>query len=296
MPNHSSFLEDMISSKKSPSVLRMTLLKVKKNHQLVFIFEGKDDYSYYEHAFKSCNFTKKYEHINGEGKEQLVNFLNELLEFDEDSKLIENTYFFIDQDYDPVCYFGKNIYNLPCYSIENMLLDESAIESILKSEFNLDAERSDLREHLITSFREAYNSFSKNMRYISYITFLRKLNSSGENFPKFSDLVEKIEHNNTIFKIDSESYFNEEYPKLINTPSAAYIDVLREMDDKSIIRGKYILSFIQEWCEGAKKHLNSAHNGRLKNSIRFGKEVVNIRRLSQSCLTNEHLRDFINTV
>lgn len=295
MSNSSTFLTNMITSKKSPAVLRMTLLKIKRNNELVFIFEGKDDYSYYEHAFKNSSFTKRYEHINGEGKEQLITFLNELLD-DEDNTLRENTYFFVDQDYDQLCYFGRHIYNLPCYSIENMLLDENALQSILKSEFSLDAERSDLREYLLNSFKTSYNSFSSNMRNISYISFIRKINSNGETFPKFTDLVEKIEHDNTIFKIDTNKYYTEEIEKLNGTFDANHIDAIKELDDKRIIRGKYILSFIQEWCEAAKKYINTKHSGRLHSSVRFGKEVINIRRLSQSCSTNEHLKVFLERV
>lgn len=297
MANGSSFLDNMVLSKKSPSVLRLTLLKIKRTNELVFIFEGKDDYSYYEHALRHCDFSKKYEHINGEGKEQLTTLWRQLLENKNDSKLLDNTYFFVDQDYDDFSYHGKNIYNLPCYSIENMLLDDSAIDSVLKDEFNLDAEREDLRLHLIESFRTSYKNFSDEIKKISYVLFFNKKVNSGTAYPKFSEIIERVEYNQCIFKVDT----NEHLKKTIHDHHLYHneiicIDLFLKMNDEQIIRGKYILAFIQEWFESAKKHINNNYADRLNGRIKFGKDTINIRRLSQSCTINKHLKLFTNTI
>ncbi|MEN3799130.1 DUF4435 domain-containing protein [Aeromonas veronii] len=299
MTSNPPFLEQMIASKSSTSVIRLSLLKVKKKQGLVFIFEGKDDYSYYEHAIKECGFRKKYEHINGEGKEQLLNFLRELLEGDDDEeekKLLDNTIFFVDQDYDLVCYYGKHIYNLPCYAIENMLLDEMAIESILKSEFSLDGSHEDIRTSLIDSFRLSYSRFSEGMRNISYALFLSKIVNAGDSYPKFSDLIDKVEYNDTKFKIDTNKYLQDTISQVGQTPFKEFLDVIKTIEDQRIIRGKYILTFIQNWCEAAKKNTNTTYSNRLPSTIKFGRETINIRRLSQSCSINNHLMTFLKTI
>lgn len=118
------------------------VLKFKPKHNIPYCFvEGKDDSKYYFPRLVTMCKTEP-EFIKCNGKVGLLEAYKEIIKHNEyKTKCL---LFFVDSDFDkPINH--KDIYETPCYSIENFYTSSNVFERILKNEFNLEESEDDYK-------------------------------------------------------------------------------------------------------------------------------------------------------
>lgn len=282
----------MFEGLRSPSVLRMALLKTKKVNHLVFIFEGDDDFTYYEHSIKKCGFHVEYEHIVANGKKQVIDFLDELIKNKEKS-LLDKTYFFVDQDYDTFSIIDERVFNLDAYAIESYLIDEAAIGSILKDELKLNGEYSAIRKEYMEYLKKSYNDFSSTLRDLSCYLCLCKILNFPQIFPKLSPHHVSVSFDSTTKVNDFQLDYKEEVARFVESEPLFY-ESITNLNDLKLIRGKYILWFIKKWVMAVKDDMNNKRTA--EDRIKLSDDFITIRRLAQNCKINIRLNGFIQRI
>ncbi|HIE0657964.1 TPA: DUF4435 domain-containing protein [Providencia rettgeri] len=291
----------MMDSMKKPCVLRLKLINNKKSGKLLFVFEGNDDYDYYYHAMNLHSFDREFTHVNGTGKDQSIALYEELLSENSDS--LNETYFFVDQDYSLFCYKNKNIFTLPFYSIENPLSDEKVIKHFLVSEFKFDEANEKLIEELITSYRQARTSFYNGIKNISIQLYMARILKLGLEFPTNNELFSSISKNTVDFKINEIPEVTERL-NLMTEDEKYFHQAIMELDEDKLTRGKYVYYFVTMWLIKIKKYINDLIDGKFaiddekKLSLarvakkQYDHQDLSIARLAPSCKRFREINSF----
>ena len=287
-----SFLDLMFEGLQSPSVLRLALLKTKRVNPLVFIFEGDDDFTYYEHSIKRCDFHVEYEHIVANGKKQVIGFLDELIG-NKEKELLDKTYFFVDQDYDAFSFIDERVFNLDAYAIESYLIDEAAIGSILKDELKLNGEYATSRKEYLECLKKSYEDFSSVTRELCCYLCLCKILNFPQEFPNLSPHYISVAYNSTTKNKDFKLSFTNEVAQFIESEPLFY-ESITNLNDLKLIRGKYILWFIKKWVMAVKDDMNNKRKA--EDKIKLSDDFITIRRLAQNCKINIRLNEFIQRI
>jgi hypothetical protein len=164
-----SLVANLRNQRKNPSILRMKLLKIKGRltDTLIFVFEGGEDIPVYEEWIRRCDLKWRYEPIESCGKEQILALHTQLIL---EPELLKGVYFFVDRDYDVSQPPSHHLFELDAYSIENLLVCEEVLQSILKDEFSLIGEP-ELREEFTRKFRQAYSDYLRHCEPVSLLLF-----------------------------------------------------------------------------------------------------------------------------
>lgn len=281
--------------RKSPAVLRMALIKSLTHYPFIFIFEGIQDISFYEQMFEKCEFTRNYGHIHGHGKEQLL-ALSQQLHTNNEIDYCSRSYFFVDQDYDLFTSTNNNIFTLDAYSIENILVNDHAIKSILRDELKISAEHADVKDMLMSQLTEDYEKFRNIAREICLKLFISKTFKLNEPFPEslknyiqidFGDIRLKREY--TPSNIDSIVAHMESSPEVV--------EYFSTLDDALALRGKYVFEFIKEWLTSAVEHIKSSQElSSIAEKIKLNQDFTTIRRLASATPSNVKLKQFLTTI
>lgn len=289
---NSSRTSTMRQQRKNPAVLRMALIKCKGHYSTIFIFEGIQDISVYENLIPKCGFNRDYGYIYGEGKEQLLKLHNQLIENEENNHL-ENTYFFVDQDFDLFTPISENIFTLDSYSIENKLMNNPSIESIFRDEIKLSTTHHEYKERYFNMLNEDYNKFTELVREICINLFISKTFSLDEPFPESIKSYIKIELGN-ISKITQYIPRNIDKITEIIAENHPIIKYYNELSNELAIRGKYIIEFIKEWINSLIINIKSdtALTG-IASRIKASQDFVSMRRLAQGCPPDDNLAAFL---
>ncbi|MEZ6926907.1 MULTISPECIES: DUF4435 domain-containing protein [unclassified Aeromonas] len=247
-------LARMMSAINTPCVLRLKLIKNKNPGEIMFVFEGDDDYDFYFHALNLSGFIKNYSHINGSGKDQSVALFTELS--DKDSTHLENTYFFVDQDYSLFCHSAKNIMTLPFYAIESPLSDEKIIRHFLTSTFRFDDKNKKIIDSVMTYYKSAKESFYQEIRELSIQLYMSRVLGLGVEFPCNEDIFEKIDKDSVTLKLKSIELISNRMQSL-SDDEKHYYDAVRSLSKEQLTRGKYVYHFVREWLMRIKKYIHN---------------------------------------
>lgn len=221
----------------------------------MFIFEGDDDYDFYSSVIKYSGFCGEFEHLVGNGKKQLVDLYNELLNESqnsdhEDSPLINNTYFFIDQDYSSYCHIGDNIFTTPYYSIENHLFNERVISHFLKTKFKLNSNDKNIISEITNGFNDIKSNFSKQIKFLSTLLYKSRLLNLSYEFPRYSEIIGGINNGSISFK----KYSTIRLEKLLKNKDV--IDIPDDINELNLIRGKYCFYLMRDYLISVKSQIN----------------------------------------
>jgi len=244
----------MMDAIKKPCVLRLKLIKNKSPDNIMFVFEGDDDYDFYFHALNLCSFEKDYSHINGSGKDQSITLYTELK--NEGSEYLSKTYFFVDQDYSLFCHSCKNILTLPFYAIENPLADERVIKHFLTSTFRFDEKNKAILECVMQMYIKARDSFYLEIKELSIHLFMARILGLGLEFPNNEEVFDKINKDHVVLKMNGIESVNQRI-KTLSPDERAYHDVICSLDKDQLTRGKYVYHFVSEWLIRIKKYIHS---------------------------------------
>lgn len=158
-------LDQMRASRKSPQVAltKYNVMRGKNPYTLIFVFEGEDDFPYYETIVKRIRSDIYFSPLIANGKDQVLGLRKLILrQKTKDKKIC----FFVDKDYDGPKNeeTGEDLYISEGYSIENHLVSESTLRSLLKSEYkcHLPEDEEDI-EYIVGKFYDLLNMFFNEM-------------------------------------------------------------------------------------------------------------------------------------
>ncbi|HEC2110117.1 TPA: DUF4435 domain-containing protein [Klebsiella oxytoca] len=300
-----SRLSMMVNATKKPCVLRLKLIREKDPERPLFVFEGNDDYDFYFHALHFSEFSREFTHVNGEGKDQSISLFEELVS--EHNECLNETYFFVDQDYSLFCYSNRHIFTLPFYAIENPLCDNKVIKHFLTSTFKFDEGNKSLMEQIMKLYTKAKADFFNGIRTISIQLYMSRVLSLGVEFPNNEELFDSIKKDSVTFRISELPEITERLSKMTEDERSLY-NSISELSPEQLIRGKYVYHFIKEWLMVIKKYIHaridSAKAIDKSNSLPISKLVkeqyehkdLAISRLAPSCGKIKELTAFINSI
>lgn len=133
-----SRVDRMLAETEIASVAFMTFVRIAaKNRSAIFCFFEGEDEKYYGVRISLCLRDKTWHPINCGGKLAVLELRKEISsrQFYSDVTVA----YFVDRDFDePIQADGnQNIYETPCYSVENLYCDEESIKRILSAEFGM---------------------------------------------------------------------------------------------------------------------------------------------------------------
>ncbi|MCK3864668.1 DUF4435 domain-containing protein [Pseudomonas sp. B329] len=154
------------------------LLRSNASDDFICVFEGWDDYPYYDTIIKKVRENFKYQPLIVKGKDQVLG-LRELLSKRNDAK---STYvaYFIDRDYDGYKSHAPsaNTYCTDGYSIENNLYDDSILPELLMSDYQcVKTEDEGSIPGIILMFNQRMVEFQSLMREANKIIYYARNNN-----------------------------------------------------------------------------------------------------------------------
>lgn len=240
-----SIVENLRDSRKRPSILRLKVLKIRGERPdiLIFIHEGIEDIPVYEAWLSRINHELIYEPVPGTGKEQVLSFYASII----DDELSRNVAFFVDRDFDLEQKNKDRIYELPAYSIENLLCVREAIDSVLKDEFRC-AGAIEERSRIIGVFGAIQENFRIISDCVNFQLFVAR--REGVKVLKKPDSSSEI----AIIELETVSAAFADCKEICEIEGAAseyrLVELRKEFDSLAEglrNRGKYELDLLKRW-------------------------------------------------
>lgn len=252
-----SIVDKLRVSRKNPSVLKLRALKIRGEDPeiLIFFHEGPDDVPVYEEWMSRIANCPRYEPVPGGGKQQLLSYHQQLKESAD--PLLEKMFFFVDRDFDHPISEDKHLFELDCYSIENLICTKEVLESLLKDDFRRSGNINE-RARIKEKFLELLSNFYTYFEPINFLLFTaQRTGSRVVKKPKnVTDVVnisvDSISQNyiNLSALIEIESPPNNKNSKELLLEFHALPEALRQ-------RGKYLLDMYRQWLRALTKDLKS---------------------------------------
>lgn len=150
----------LIASRRSTAVLKLELLRLRSEVPIrpIFAFEGDGDKAVYHQWVRVIEPGLRYEAFTCGGKRYVLELKGVV---DRDlGELSRNLYFFIDHDFDGLRGYSPSpaIFVTDAYSIENYLVEEVILESILDCEFHCNGYPL-VRAQICEAFLRLYDKF-----------------------------------------------------------------------------------------------------------------------------------------
>ena len=276
----------------------------KKYHKdcMFCFFEGEDRKYYGSRIEKYTNYD--YEHIicyDCGGKEHVLTayeLISQKHEYDNVKKA-----FFIDRDYCPSSIRQKEIYETPCYSIENFYVSTTAFSKILVREFGIN--------RIDKDYEKCINDY--NLRISEYNNLILVLNAwlscqrkKGMNHfaVRLSDFkiakyficmtIDSVRIKETIDVSFMESHFSDVTP-VEQKELEKEIEFFRVSDKTKMFRGKFELEFFKKILSSLLEHnRNSTYFSEKRNSISFDAHNNTLSSFSEYADTPKCLIDFLS--
>ncbi|MBQ4530356.1 MAG: DUF4435 domain-containing protein [Lachnospiraceae bacterium] len=262
------FLQELREDRKEKVIVYDRFMKLyPKNPTRIYCFyEGKMDDKYYGLRIDKY-FEQEKEHLCCEGKSNVLYMRKMLREIDiyKDCKGL----FFIDRDFDePV--EDEEVFETPCYSIENLFVQRYTVEQIIKREFFISEDDSNF-ETICNMYTEALSKFHEVVKVLNaWIYFQRKQEKIHQKKKKLhlEILSEKklyvltLNKKNTIVDIekkyhleDIERMFSTAYP-ISEEEMCEHIKMVEKMQPELDYRGKQEFDFLCCFIEKVKEELS----------------------------------------
>ena len=297
-----SLLTNLRESRKSPSVLKARIIAVRSRDRVkpIFVFEGIEDIGPYSVWIGRCYDTIAFEPLPANGKEQILLFRNNAHRHE--THLMAGIYFFIDRDFDDLKGFsaGSDLFMTNMYSVENYLVSERVLESILVDEFKCAGERIDrvlsLFHTVMQSFFEAMSPANRRIFYARRLSIGFAGGGIENRVTKY--IVTEVESARALADCDALKVLIplEREP---NTEEAQKIDPeFDELDPNSRHRGKFILEFFLKWLDLLAEERFTGTRAVFASSIRphFSTQQLTMRSLATRSDVPQGLKEFLRQV
>ncbi len=251
-----SLLVEMRLGREESSTAFMEFTSKRKYHSnYAFCFYEGEDGKYYDHRIRSI-IGKDFIHIKAGNKIKVLKVMKLIKDKPEYQSV--NTMFFVDRDmgFDMKEYKEKDVYVTPCYSIENLYVNEDSFGMILETEFGLNIDDADYITYK-QKFVEMYHDFCELMLEFNALVLLRKEKELDcekviiQNI-KTTDLVtidvysgisKSSKYNDTIEKLKEKLDVKDE------EITSAKIRLLEHGEKSNIFRGKNQFDFMTKYIE-----------------------------------------------
>lgn len=153
--------------------IRLASIRAQASSVLVFVVEGPEDKTVYFHWLKQLAPLLAHEMLVCNGKGKLLAF-RELLQSDLGG-LQAGVYFLVDHDFDGLRgqLHGEDVYVTDTYAVENHLVNEQVLDSVLRIELHCDGEPA-ARAKALAHFNDLYDQFLELTRPINQRIFLAR--------------------------------------------------------------------------------------------------------------------------
>lgn len=237
--NEQSLLETMRDGRKTANSIFVKFTDAYKDFpNYAFCFYEGEDGKYYNSRIEK--YFPCYLAFPVGNKKEVLKLLNKIKSenfYDSAIKM-----FFIDRDYDET---HKNVfpdlYETPCYSIENLYTTTDCFERILQGEFSLNKSNPDYNK-CILDFTNRVTEFSDEiLEFNALILLRRKLSDSNSNF-QFGSIKTNRLVKSSITQIIKSTTYNDEITKIISSLNftKTQIDACKE---ELSLQGHYSLYF-----------------------------------------------------
>ncbi|WMT13681.1 DUF4435 domain-containing protein [Serratia fonticola] len=302
-------VDSMHASRTIPSVKFLEFTRMFSYHGnkcISAFFEGEDS-KYYTVRVNNIRPDLDWHSINCGGKSNVI-VLRKMIR---DNSAYSDAYcmFFVDADFDDNLDISSmhDVYITPCYSIENLYMDEQCVRNLLNSEFNLSTfcDESECYEYAVSEYKRLLAEFNSIMLDFNiWVKIYIEKQAAGvpvelniKNI-ELSDLVSFRD-----FKL--ERVYGDEisiFPKAYKINITDYSRVKGELEiDKatSIFRGKQLIDFLRIFLEEIKRD-RQKREGRVifkqKGVVKIMLTKNNIlSECSQYAITPQCLISFLNS-
>ncbi len=281
------------------SIYAQFVLSTKKFESYAFCFYEGEDGKYYDLRIRQKFSDKFITYIAG-NKDAVLKLLKKI----KSTNMYDNVcmMFFVDRDFDDNRGGGesKDLYVTPCYSIENLYVEENCFHQILQSEFGLNITDIDY-EKCLTDFRLREIEFNEKMLEFNSLVLLRRKKYQSNSIysigsVKTAHLVQVTlenvnysqKYNDTINDIKNGLHVDEEELEQAK-------EKLREQGDFSKnFRGKNQLDFFVSLINDLKeRNRNGGYFSKKYNNIHINLTSNRLSELSQYATTPLSLDVFL---
>lgn len=213
--------------------------------------------------------------------------------------------FFIDRDYFTTDIRDTELYETPCYSVENFYTSKSAFERVLKRGFGINICEDDFAK-CVNDFLQVQEQFHKSM--VEFNAWLkcqrrREISCGKRNIKlsefKISEYFEQIAIDSLTVKksLDAKTLY-EKFPQAIEIDEAELLEevqCMRECNQSSDFRGKFELWFFKKVIEDLRtKNKSNLYFQEHRDCVKINPNVDTLLQLSQCADTPESLKQFLS--
>ena len=230
---------------------RLSNLRSRAPDCTVLIFEGPTDVGPFETWIHRIDGGFRYEPLPGDGKDQVL-ALRQSLSSDKVG-LKEGVFFFVDHDFDGLKGHpeGPDIYCTDSYSIENYLVSERVISSIVRDELRCAANKED-EVRAVTAFRGSLQQFTAAMASVNLRIYRARclgirIASIEDSLPKYVAISVAA-----VTVLHTPASLVALIPANREPASGECIDIdtqFGSLDPVLNHRGKFLLAFLMKWVE-----------------------------------------------
>jgi hypothetical protein len=303
-------VEQLREARKGASVAYMKFTRkakeIEDTSKMLFCFVEGEDSKYYSVRVDLICKELESEFFKCNGKREVLKAYHIIQEHDEYKK--HQLAYFVDRDFDETIRnrYGNEIYETPCYSIENLYTTMEAFKKIIEHEFKLSEKDNDY-EKCLELFKERQKKFHEEMRLLNaWIAYNKEL------YNKFEDNSLKLNLNNLrlknlvvikLEKVDSKYDVEELQEKYSDLEYFNREDLNESLEDfKGInaqkwFRGKFEIEFLRIFVAKLSEEISSNDqeyfSTRKRVSLNLTKRNI-ISELSQYATTPNCLIDYLS--
>jgi hypothetical protein len=257
-------VQEIRASRRKGVVIFTKFCQEKSHHDnyLFCFFEGEDK-KYYDsriQKYTSYEYTKIISFNCGGRKEVLK--VHDLITKEEIYQSVKKA-FFIDRDYEPIEINYNDIYQTPCYSIENLYTSLSAFRKLISREFCINAIEQDF-EKCMLDYEKAQKNFHKETLLLNAWIFCQREVERIEQKQLICLKDFKVAHlfktinidniicNNEINLNEINKLFEDSYP-LNQDRLSEVISLFQSQNMQQVFRGKFEIEFLKNIIEDLKR-------------------------------------------
>ena len=269
------------------------------HHSYAFCFYEGEDGKYYDNRIRNY-FDEMFLTYKVQNKDGVLKLLTKI----RSSNLYENvcTMFFVDRDYDnSLSGSDVDLFETPCYSIENLYAQKECMERVLKSEMGLNVDNPDFHK-CITDYTKREIEFNKVILEFNALVYLRRKRPGSNSDFSFGSVKTTHIASINVMQVAPSSQYQDTINQIKGILHFSEEEVLKakekliESGDQSItFRGKNQLDFFAAFINCIKQY-NNDNNGYFK--IKYKNVTINITNnrlseLSQYAITPPELSAFL---
>lgn len=292
-------LEQMRKERGTYEAIYLKFVSFRKYHKTyAFCFYEGEDGKYYNSRIRQ-KFGNNFVAYTVGNKKEVLKLLNKIT----DTNLYNDvcTMFFVDRDYDiSISGNNENLFETPCYSIENLYVHRECLLRILQSEFGLNEIDDDCKKCL-HDFDEREKEFNRHILEFNSLVYLRRKKSDSNSNCAFGSIKTSHMVKVDIKKVKKATKYDETINGIIEKLQVEEFEIeeakkeLHEKGNFSLnFRGKNQLDFFVEFIKELKKLNDEGGYFAIKyNNIHINLTSNRLSELSQYAVTPVVLEEFL---